>query len=81
MKSELCTENLFQFPMASKDKQPYRFIDAFDCFFKLHKVFHINYHPHIKNLMIFIDRFIFKNAETTGVSNKMLTVANNIFKE
>lgn len=57
------------------EKHPYEFIDAFDCFLKIHKVFDIAYHPLLKNLLIFIERFIYMNMEASGVTNKMHDVA------
>lgn len=62
----------------NEEKCRYEFIDAFDCFFKIHKVFDISYHPLLKNLLIFIDRFIFMNLEASGVTNKMHEIAANI---
>lgn len=60
----------------------FTFLQVFDCFFKVHKVFHIHYHPQIKNLMSFIDYYIFKNSEgDANVTTKMREVAKKIFKQ
>lgn len=50
-------------------------LQAFDSFLKVHKVFHINYHPLIKSLMSFIDYFIFENKAEATVNRKMADLA------
>lgn len=50
----------------------FSFLDVFDIFLKSHKVFHIHYHPHIKNMMMFLDYFVLKNISGDAVINRKM---------
>lgn len=39
------------------------FLEVMDVFYKIHRVLNIEYHVHIKPMMHFIDRFIYKNND------------------
>lgn len=50
----------------------FSFLNVFDFFLKSHKVFHINYHPFVKNMMMFIDYFVLKNTSGDATINRRM---------
>lgn len=35
-------------------------MEVFDLFFKVHKIFNLDFHPDIKPMMLFVEKYIFK---------------------
>lgn len=38
----------------------YGIMEVFDMFFKVHKIFNLDFHPNIQPMMLFVEKYIFK---------------------
>lgn len=52
------------------------FIGVIDLYFKIHKVFDLQYHTHVKTAMQFLERFIYEiSIDDTLITSKMRDLA------
>lgn len=57
----------------------YKVEEVVDLFFKSHLIFELQFHPHIKNLMSFLQVFIYEmKHEQIAVTTRMKDVKNKI---
>lgn len=58
----------------------FSFDEVFDMYFKLHHVLNIQYHPNLKNLLIFMEHFVYGMKESFVPVN-MTKLAKKIIKD
>lgn len=59
----------------------FSFLQTFDMFFKMFKVFFVKYHPHVISLMTFFGKFVYETEETGVLYGRVLEMKNLIFHE
>lgn len=57
--------------------ESFDFVDTFDLFFKVHKIFNQSFESHVMNMMKFIQHAIFEMSERgLNPTNRMKEIAN-----
>lgn len=57
------------------------FIDAFDIFFKAHKIFDFNYEPTLRNMMTFVENYIYKLEGEHTPTNRMTDISQYLNRD
>lgn len=72
-----CMRAFFSFQVPEKSD----FLQTFDIFFKMFKVFILEYSPKYASMMNFFGRFVYETQETTRVCPRLWELKNDIFDE
>lgn len=60
--------------------EDFSFLQIMDLFYKIHKVFNLQYNPHVKRMMNFIEYYVFEHkAKYIVLTPSMQELNHNLF--
>lgn len=57
----------------------FSFIETFDLFYKIHRIFNLEYHKDIKTMMIYFGHFIYGFRNDEAITSEMHKIAKTMF--